>query len=244
MRGSAVRNAGIGATVPAVDPKEEGAVGTELLPWVFTSGWASGINAYAVVLVMGLVGRLTDVAGIPHVLERTDVLIIAAALTLVEMVADKVPYLDSAWDAVHTVIRPALGATVGYLLGHQTSSVDAAFSAATGGLAALASHAIKASLRAAVNTSPEPASNIAVSSAEDVTVAGLIILATAHPWLSATIAAVLLVLGAALAIWAVRRLSRVKARYDAWGERVGRAASRPHRGAGRPERLDRGPPRS
>src|SRR6478672_7740195 len=147
--------------------RTEAAMGAELLPWVFTSGWASGINAYAVVLVMGLLGRFAGVEAIPHVLGRTDVLLAATVLFLLEMVADKIPYVDSAWDSVHTFVRPAVGATLGYLLGHESSSLDAAFSAAAGGFSALASHGVKAGIRAAVNTSPEPLSNIAVSSAED-----------------------------------------------------------------------------
>ena len=170
-------------------------MGAELLPWVFTSGWASGINAYAVVLVMGLLGRFAGVDAIPGVLGRTDVLLAASVLFLLEMVADKIPYLDSAWDSVHTVVRPAVGATLGYLLGHESSSLDAAFGAAAGGFSALASHGVKAGLRAAVNTSPEPVSNVAVSSAEDLTVAGVVSLAALHPWWAASIAATLLVVG-------------------------------------------------
>jgi len=77
----------------------------ELLPVVLTSGWASGINAYLVVLVLGLIGRFTAVAGIPEGLTRTDVLVVAAVLYLVELVADKIPYFDSLWDAVSTAIR-------------------------------------------------------------------------------------------------------------------------------------------
>ena len=69
-------------------------MGAEILPWVFTSGWASGINAYAVVLIMGLAEKFWQVQGIPDALGRTDVLIGAAVLFLIEMVADKVPYVD------------------------------------------------------------------------------------------------------------------------------------------------------
>ena len=143
----------------------------EVLPWVFSSGWASGINGYAVVLLLGLLGRFTGVDGVPPALERTDVLVAAAVLTLLDLVADKVPYLDSAWDAVHTAIRPAIGAAVGALLAGEAGSPNEAVGAATGGLTALASHVVKAGLRLAVNASPEPASNLVVSTAEDLTVA-------------------------------------------------------------------------
>ena len=154
-------------------------------------------------------------------LGRTDVLLAATLLFLLEMVADKIPYLDSAWDSVHTFIRPAVGATLGYLLGHESSSLDAAFGAAAGGFSALASHGVKAGMRAAVNTSPEPVSNVAVSSAEDLTVAGVVTLASLHPWWAASIAATLLVVGMTLVVFLLGRIRRLKRRYDAWGVRRG-----------------------
>ena len=92
-------------------------MGTELLPWVFTTGWASGINAYLVVLMLGIAQRFFEVSQVPAVLGRTDVMIVAAVLFVLEMFADKIPYLDSVWDSVHTVIRPMVGATLGYLIG-------------------------------------------------------------------------------------------------------------------------------
>ncbi len=195
-------------------------MGAEVLPWVFTSGWASGINAYAVVLIMGLAERIFHVAGIPDALARTDVLIGAGVLFLIEMVADKIPYLDSTWDSIHTIVRPAVGATLGYLFGHENSDLNAAFMAATGGFAALASHLVKAGTRAAVNTSPEPASNIVVSTAEDITVAAVMTTAFASPWLAAGIAGLLLVIGAVVVVFLLKRVRRFKARYDAWGERL------------------------
>lgn len=201
-------------------------MGAELLPWVFTSGWASGINAYAVVLVMGLLNRIGHVEAIPHVLGRTDVMAVAGVLFLLEAFADKIPYVDSAWDVAHTLVRPAVGATLGYLLGHQSADLNAAFTAAAGGLSALASHLVKAGIRAGVNTSPEPASNIAVSTTEDLTVAGVISLAAVHPWWAATIAAVLLVLGTVVTLYVLRRLRTLKRRYDAWGRRVYRGGIR------------------
>jgi hypothetical protein len=187
-------------------------VGAELLPWVFTSGWASGINAYAVVLVMGLLGRFGQVEVVPLALTRTDVLVGAAVLFLIEMVADKIPYLDSTWDAIHTLVRPAVGATLGYLLGHESSDLNAAVWAAAGGFSALASHGVKAGLRAAVNTSPEPASNVAVSTAEDITVVGVVSLAALYPWAAAAVAAVLLVLGVVIVLFLLGRIRRFRRR--------------------------------
>ena len=189
-------------------------MGAELLPWVFTSGWASGINSYAVVLVMGLLGRFGQVEAIPQALTRTDVLVAATVLFLIEMVADKIPYVDSTWDAIHTVVRPTIGATLGYLLGNETSSLDAAFWAAAGGFSALASHAVKAGLRMAVNTSPEPASNFAVSTAEDATVVGVVSLAAIYPWAAASVAAALLVIGVALVLFLLGRIRSFKRGYS------------------------------
>ncbi len=199
-------------------------MGAELIPMAFSTGWGSGINAYLVVLVLGLADRVLGIAQIPDALARTDVLIGAGVLFVIEMVADKIPYVDSVWDSVHTVVRPAVGATIGYLIGHETASLDAAIGAATGGVTALISHGIKAGMRAAVNTSPEPASNIVVSTTEDVAVTGVTALAIAHPWLAATIAFVLLLLGGFIVYKVAGRIRRYKRRYDAWGERMGISA--------------------
>ena len=184
----------------------------DLLPWVFTSGWASGVNAYAVVLALGLLGRFAGVDAVPPALERTDILIGAAVLYGMEFVADKIPLIDSTWDAVHTAIRPAIGAAIGLLLAGEASNLQQALAAAAGGLTALASHAVKAGLRAAVNTSPEPASNVAVSVAEDATVAGVISLAVVAPWVAAGIAAVLLAIGITLVVALASRIRRARQR--------------------------------
>jgi hypothetical protein len=180
----------------------------DLLPWVFTSGWASGVNAYAVVLMLGLLGRFAGVDAVPPALERNDILIGAAVLYLLEFVVDKIPWLDSTWDAVHTAIRPTIGAALGLLLAGEAGTVTQALSAAAGGLTALASHAVKAGLRAAINTSPEPASNIVVSVAEDAAVAGVIGLAVAAPWVAAGVAVLLLLSGGAILVTVGRRIHR------------------------------------
>jgi hypothetical protein len=188
-------------------------MGIELVPWVFTTGWASGVNAYATVLVLGLLGRYADVAQIPDSLTRTDVLIAAAILFALEFVTDKIPYVDSLWDAVHTLIRPTVGAVLAALLASNDTTLSQALAASTGGLVALASHLAKAGVRAAVNTSPEPASNVIVSSGEDISVVALIALATAHPWASAAIAAVLLTVSAVIVVKLWRRVLAFRARW-------------------------------
>ncbi|MEU2251915.1 DUF4126 domain-containing protein [Nocardia xishanensis] len=166
-----------------------------LLPLIFTAGWASGINAYAVVLLLGLFGVTGLSDDVPEGLQRTDVLVAAAVLFLVEAVADKIPYLDTFWDTLHTVVRPVAGAVVAALLAGADDSLPQLAAAAVGGTAALVSHLVKAGIRMAINTSPEPASNIVTSALEDLGVAGVITLAIFHPLPAAMIAGTFLLIG-------------------------------------------------
>lgn len=129
-------------------------------------------------------------------------------LFLCEAVADKIPYVDSVWDTAHTVIRPVSGAVVGALLAGQSGSLSDLAAGAVGGSTALASHAVKAGTRMAINTSPEPFSNFAVSSAEDLGVAGIITFAIFHPEAAAIIAAVLLLLGLLMLYFLISRIRR------------------------------------
>jgi hypothetical protein len=190
----------------------------DVLPWVFSSGWASGLNSYAVVLLLGLAGRYAGADGVPPALERTDVLIAAAVLTLVDLVADKIPYVDSTWDAVHTVLRPGIAAAIGALLAGQAGTLNEAAAAGIAALTALASHSVKAGIRAAVNTSPEPASNIAVSATEDLAVAGVVILSIQHPLVAAGIAATLLVTGMVVVVLLIHKIRQF--RWRRAGERT------------------------
>ncbi|MEV7469350.1 DUF4126 domain-containing protein [Streptomyces kronopolitis] len=179
-----------------------------VLPLVFTSGWASGINAYAVVLVLGLLGATGVGEGVPAALQRPDVLLVAGVLFLCEAVADKVPYVDSLWDAVHTVIRPLAGGVVAALLAGHDGSLPQLAAGAVGGSTALVSHLVKAGTRIAVNTSPEPASNIVLSLAEDLGVAGLVAFALFHPVAAAGIAGALLAAGIAVVVFLWSRIRR------------------------------------
>jgi hypothetical protein len=183
----------------------------EVLPWIFSSGWASGINGYAVVVVLGVLGRL-GADDVPAALERTDVLVAALVLWCVDAVADKIPYLDSGWDALHTAIRPTIGAVVAALIAGEQDTLGQATAAAIGGGTALASHLVKAGIRLGVNTSPEPASNIVVSTAEDATVAGVVALSIIHPWAAAAIAATLLALGITSIVLLVGRIRAYRRR--------------------------------
>jgi hypothetical protein len=186
------------------------------------TGWASGVNLYAVVTLLGIFGRVGIADDIPAFLMRTDVLVVAGALFLVEFVVDKVPYLDDLWDVVHTVIRPAGAATLGVLLAGDGIS-DVAAALGSGGLA-FASHAVKATTRVAVNTSPEPVTTGVVSLAEDGLVAGVVALAVTNPVLALVVVGVLLVLGGVLMVLVIRSARRGLSR---WRER--RAARRDER---------------
>jgi hypothetical protein len=191
----------------------------EALPLAFTAGWASGINAYASVLILGLLGRFAHVEEVPDALGRTDVLIAAGVLFAFEFVADKIPYVDSAWDTISTLIRPTVGAVIAALIAGDADTLQQAIVIATGGLTALVSHLIKASLRLAVNTSPEPVTNIAVSSGEDVAVASVVTLAAFHPEIALIIAAILLVIGLLGVYLAWKLIRRGLARFRAWRAR-------------------------
>ncbi|MFF3829442.1 DUF4126 domain-containing protein [Streptomyces sp. NPDC002458] len=179
-----------------------------VLPLVFTSGWASGINAYAVVLLLGLFGATGLTDEVPESLQRTDVLVVAGVLFLCEAVADKIPYVDSAWDTAHTVIRPVAGAVVAALLAGGSGSLPELAAGAVGGSTALMSHLVKAGTRMAVNTSPEPFSNVGVSVLEDLGVAGIITFAVFHPVAAAVIAGVLLLLGLLVLVFLASRIRR------------------------------------
>jgi hypothetical protein len=175
---------------------------------VLTTGWGSGINAYAVILVTGLLGRYAGIDGVPASLQQTDVLVLAGGMFLVEFVTDKIPYVDSMWDTVSTLIRPTIGAMLGYLIAGDVSSVHSALYASLGGGSALASHLVKAGNRLAVNASPEPITNISVSLGEDFTVSGVVALAWYHPWVAFGIAAFLFVTGATLVVLLSRLVRR------------------------------------
>ena len=170
----------------------------ESLALVFSSGWASGVNSYLVVLVLGIAERAGGFGQIPDVLGRWEVLGAAAFLYVMEFVADKIPYVDSTWDVISTAIRPTLGAVIGVLLAGEASSLNEAVAGVVGGGSALASHLVKMGGRLAINSSPEPVTNIAASLLEDVAVLTVVWFAIEHPYVAASIAAVLLVLGLAM----------------------------------------------
>ena len=167
------------------------------------SGWASGLNLYLVTLVLGLAGRF-GWSDVPEVLTRTDVLVTAAVLFFIEFAADKIPYLDNVWDALHTVVRPLGAAALGAVIAGDSNSIGQAAGALVAGALATTSHAAKATTRAAANTSPEPVSNLTLSVLEDGVASGMTVLALALP----AVALVIAILLALASVWVGVRLWR------------------------------------
>lgn len=180
----------------------------EMLATVVSSGFASGVNLYAVTLLLGLGDRMGMVQ-VPDLLGQPAVLSVAGLLFGLEFVVDKIPYVDSAWDSVHTVVRPAGAGLLGAVLVGDISTLGQLSAAGGSALLALSSHAAKASVRAVINASPEPATNIAASVGEDLGVAGLVVLATAYPVAAVVVVALLTLTAIGVTILAVRVLRRV-----------------------------------
>jgi hypothetical protein len=172
--------------------------------------FAAGINLYATVAILGLASRYGWVQ-LPEqfrVFDNDFVIGAALILYVVEFVADKVPWVDSVWDAIHTVIRPAGGALIAVAtLGDASPAVEG-LAALLGGTLAAGSHFTKSGTRAVANTSPEPFSNWILSIAEDVFVVGLGFVALKYPTLAAVIVIVAVVLMLVFATWIIRAVRR------------------------------------
>ncbi len=175
----------------------------ELLGLAGSVSLIAGWRLYLTVFITGLAMRLGWIS-LPEHLQLLDalanpwVLVISALGALAEFFADKILWLDSLWDTIHTVIRPLGGALLALAV---ADAGDPAWQVAIfllGGGAALVSHGAKAGARALVNTSPEPVSNAVVSTGEDIASGGLLFLALAHPVAALIVASLLLVLCAAL----------------------------------------------
>jgi Domain of unknown function (DUF4126) len=173
---------------------------------ILGSGWASGLNLYGVVALLGIGGRL-DWIDTPNGLQQWWVIVVAVFLFLIEFVADKVPLVDSVWDSVHTFVRPVGAATLAIILAGDQPSAQKVLMALASGSLALTSHGAKATTRLAANTSPEPFSNIGLSVIEDVIVAAMIWLVAKAP-VVAGVMAVLLGILCALIVWRLWRFAR------------------------------------
>jgi hypothetical protein len=177
--------------------------------------FAAGINLYATVAILGLAKRYgwVDLPEQFRVFDNDVVITVAIVMYVIEFVADKIPWVDSVWDAVHTVIRPIGGAVIAVTTLGDTSPTVKGLVALLGGALATGTHLTKAGTRAAANTSPEPFSNWILSLAEDAFVIGLSALALKYPVIAALIVIVGVVLIVTFAAWIVKGIRR------RWGTR-------------------------
>ncbi|MEO6255803.1 MAG: DUF4126 domain-containing protein [Sphingomicrobium sp.] len=195
----------------------------QLIALAASTSLLAGWRLYLVTLVTGLAMKfgwidLPDRLQALNVIASNWVIGVAALGTVAEFFADKIAWVDSAWDAIHSVVRPLGGALLSLAI---IDSGDPGWQVASfllGGAAAFTAHAGKAGARTLVNASPEPFSNIAVSTAEDVTTAGLLALAIANPIAAALIAAILVI----LSLWLVLAARRALHSLIAGGRRLTR----------------------
>jgi hypothetical protein len=198
---------------------------THLLAIAAALGWASGLRLYAVLFLTGIAGYVgwVDLPSGLKLLQNPWMLGASGFMLAVEFFADKIPGVDSLWDIVHTLIRIPAGAALAAAVFGADQTTWAAIAALLGGSLAATSHAAKTAARAAVNTSPEPFSNLFLSLIGDVAVPGTLWLATAHP-----VAAMAFVAFATLAMLAIivllmKVLRGVWARFRGRGPRAGEA---------------------
>jgi hypothetical protein len=175
----------------------------QLLALSAAIGWASGLRLYLVVLLTGLAGYLgwVPLPGGLQLLAHPVVIAASGFMVFIEFFADKIPGLDSLWDMVHTVIRIPAGAALAASVFGADHAVMAIVAALLGGSFAATAHAAKATTRAAINTSPEPFSNVGASLLEDGLVPAGLWLAVAHPLVFLLVFVVLLV----VSVWLIRK---------------------------------------
>ena len=174
-------------------------------------GWASGIRLYLVVFLTGMAGYFGFIplpSGL-HVLQHPAMLAGSGAMLFVEFFADKIPGVDTLWDMIHTVIRVPAGAALAAGVFGADSATMGTLAGLLGGILAATSHATKLTTRAAINTSPEPFSNIAMSLVEEGGVLGMMWLATNYPITFGVVLCIVLVLSVALIVVLVKFLKAV-----------------------------------
>jgi hypothetical protein len=178
--------------------------------------FAAGINLYATIAILGAAARYgwVDLPPQYRVFDNNWIIGGAIVLYLVEFIADKIPWVDSLWDVIHTVIRPAGGAMIAVAsIGHAQPWVQAV-AAIAGATLATSTHVAKAGTRAAANTSPEPFTNWALSFAEDGFVLGLALLALTHPLAAGVVVLVSLALIVVTLRWLIKGIRRRLARFS------------------------------
>ena len=198
---------------------------THLLAVAAALGWASGLRLYAVLFLTGLAGFLGWVALPPglHLLQHPVMLVASGLLLFVEFFADKIPGVDTLWDAVHTLIRIPAGAALAASVLGLDQATWATGAALLGGTLAATSHVAKATTRAAVNTSPEPFSNLALSFLGDAAVPGTLWLAFTHPIVALIVLAIATLSMVAIIALLMRFLRGLIARFRRRDAEVGPA---------------------
>lgn len=194
----------------------------ELLSLALGTAWTSGINLYATVAALGIAGR-AEMIHLPQNLEvlmHPGVIAIACIMYLIEFFADKIPYLDSGWDALHTFIRIPAGALLAArAMGDMNPALEL-MALLAGGTVAATAHGMKATTRLAINASPEPFSNWTASVTEDVAVLGSIWMIFHHPLFMLG----LIILFVGLTVWLVPKIFRkVKQGFQALRNHLRRA---------------------
>src|SRR5580698_830185 len=182
--------------------------GSELFALLAAIGFAAGLNLYATVAVLGLLARFGHLPLPPGLLLLAGWPVIGASIALfvIEFFADKIPAFDLLWNALHTFIRVPVAGLLAYRATTQLTPGMQVLATAVGAAIALAAHGSKTAARALVTPSPEPVSNIALSSSEDVAAVGLTWLATQHPWVAASITLALLLVTVLMMRWVVKAL--------------------------------------
>jgi hypothetical protein len=183
--------------------------GNELIALLVAISFAAGLNVYATVATLGLLARVNVLALPPQLHLLSNWWIIAAALTLfaVEFFADKVPAFDLIWNALHTFIRVPVAALLAWQATTALSPGEQLAATLAGGLIAFIAHGGKTAMRTVVTPSPEPISNMSLSMGEDVLAVSLTWFATVHPFMAASVTAVLLLLALLLIRWIWKALN-------------------------------------
>ena len=189
-----------------------------LLALAAALGWASGFRLYAVVFLVGGLGAIgwMDLPAGLHMLQHPAMLIASGFMLLVEFFADKIPGVDSLWDLVHSVVRIPAGAALAASVFGADNSTMAMVAALMGGTLAASSQAAKTTTRAAINTSPEPFSNIAASLLEDGLVVAAVWLATHHPLVFGVLLTLVVILMAVVTWMMFKFLRAVIGRLRRW----------------------------
>ena len=185
--------------------------GTDLVGLIVAVSFAAGLNVYATIATLGLLAHagLLDLPSGLHLLSSWWVIAASGALFAVEFFADKIPAFDLFWNALHTFVRVPIAALIAYGATSQLSPEKQLLAALAGGAIALAAHGGKTAARVAVTPSPEPVSNIALSTGEDALAIFLTWFATRHPIIAALIVAAFLLAIVVVIRWVIRAMKNL-----------------------------------